>query len=505
VAMTIEQQRAIAIAKARQRAAQAAPPAAPGPAATPAPAAPAEVDQPWYVDAAQAADDIVRLGANGITFGYADKLAGYMGGEGTEAERAKSDAARDRAGLAGSVAEIGGALLPASRLAQAGITAARAIPAGVSGLKGLAARTLAMGADGAALGALTAAGNDQDIATGAGIGAIAGGAGNVAGEALAKGVGKVAGMFNKKPAIPSVDDIAARKSAAYSEAKDAGLTVTARSVAGLKEAIETDLADFGFTPETQPKLMGVLRQLERISGQNLDLRGLDNLRKVAVQVTKGGDPSERAAAGRVIGVIDDYASNLGPDDVLMGNREIALAKLKEGRSLAKQQARAEMVDDAILRADRQAASAGSGGNIDNATRQKFKEILNNPRKARMFTPEERAMMEQIIRGETSKVVRAISKAAPTGIVSTALSSGLGASVGGPIGAAILPAVGFAAKNLADNATVRGAERLSSAVRAGSLQAATPAPNAVQRLAQSQREALARAMAAGGVAYGVAPR
>jgi hypothetical protein len=137
-------------------------------------------DRPWYAKAGEAADDIVRLGVNGVTFGYADKFAGYMGGEGVEAERAKSAQASERAGLAGTIAEVGGSVIPAVGAARAGLTAASVLPKGA----GLIGRSAAAGVDGAALGAVYASGHDEDIAQGAMVGALAGGAGNAAVEAV---------------------------------------------------------------------------------------------------------------------------------------------------------------------------------------------------------------------------------------------------------------------------------------------------------------------------------
>jgi hypothetical protein len=471
-----------------------------------APAAPAEVDQPWYVDAAQAADDIVRLGVSGITGGYADKFAGYMSGDGTDAERVKTEAARNRAGLAGTVAEIGGAVLPAAKLAQAGVTASRFIPQGLSGVKGLAARTAAMGVDNAALGAFAASGNDQDIATGAGIGLAAGAAGNVVGEALAKGVGKVAGMFNKKPAIPSVDDIRAAKTQAYAKADAEGVIVAPQAINRLKTDVQTALADIGYDPAIQPKIGALVNIIDRYAGDNATMKGLENVRKLAVQITKSTDPSERFIAGRVIEAFDNFQGGLGDTagDVIGGNAKAASALTKEGRELAKRQAKTELLDAGEYRGDLNAASSGSGGNTDNAIRQRVKSILVNPKQARMFSEQERKLMEQIVRGgNVQNTLRLIGKLSPQGNGLMA-ALGIGGAMANPvIGLASL--AGLAAKPMADNTTRAAVTKLNEAVRAGSLQAATPAPNAVQRLAQSQREALARALAAGGTAYGVAPR
>lgn len=149
-------------------------------------------NRPWYAKAGQAADDVVRLIANGATFGYADKLAGYMGGGGTESERALTQAARDRAGSAALPAELLGAVGTGFGAAKSGLTLmGRGAPAVMKGARGLAARSGVAAVEGAGYGALTAMGNDQDIGQGVALGALGGGLGNVAGEGIAAGIGKL--------------------------------------------------------------------------------------------------------------------------------------------------------------------------------------------------------------------------------------------------------------------------------------------------------------------------
>lgn len=89
----------------------------------------------------QAADDIVRIIANGMTFGGADKLAAAMGEKDTAA---KTAAARQRAGIAGDVASMLG-LAGDLKLAGAGVRALPKIASSVFSKKGLAAAGLGLG------------------------------------------------------------------------------------------------------------------------------------------------------------------------------------------------------------------------------------------------------------------------------------------------------------------------------------------------------------------------
>lgn len=131
-----------------------------------------------------AVDDMATLAGSGALFGFGEKGAAKideMLGRGSYEDRLayqrrKTQDARDRSGVAGMVAEIGGGVAPAVKLAQMGVTATR-LPGAIGRLGGLAL-------DGAGYGALSAAGNDQDVMTGAALGGALGAGGQAAGNVL---------------------------------------------------------------------------------------------------------------------------------------------------------------------------------------------------------------------------------------------------------------------------------------------------------------------------------
>jgi len=453
----------------------------------------AQPEAPWYQQAGQAADDVVRLLANGATFGYADKLAGYMGGEGTEAERALTEDARERAGSAGTAAELVGAIATPVGLARQGATLAGRFGTGaMTGAPGLAARSGLMAAEGAGYGALTATGNDQDVQQGAILGALGGAAGNVAGEALASGVGKVAGLFNRQPQIPALDDVSQAARSAYQRAEQAGVIFTPQAVDKLRSNVVRDLTDIGFDPALQPGAAAIVNRLNALEGQNLTLTGLDTLRKVASNGFLPGNRSNNMAISRIIEKIDDIATNPGADDILAGDSKAASSALKEARELWSRQAKATRVEDAVNRADLRASSTGSGGNVDNATRQNLRRLLENPRG---FTADERAALETVVRGTpTQNALRLAGKLSPSGNgLMAALGVG-GAMVNPAVGALSLGGMG--AKAIADRGTQQNVQKLVDIILAGgNRSAAEAAPNAVQRLAQTERQRIARILMA----------
>lgn len=234
---------------------------------------------PWYQQAAQAADDTARLLASGLTFGYADKLAGAIGGEGTEAERARTQQARERAGWAGTAAELTGGVAAPVGLAGRGATLMGRFGTGaMTGAKGLAARTGLAGVEGAGYGALTAAGNDQAILPGAGFGILGGFGGNLAGEglsALGQKASRALGIARATPeerAAGQVFEAAQNVGSpqALQRLNDLGPEAMAIDVLGKRGTALARKAS-NLSPEAREVLESSL--LGRKSGQNVRLAG----------------------------------------------------------------------------------------------------------------------------------------------------------------------------------------------------------------------------------------
>jgi len=444
-----------------------------------------------------AAADLADLAATGVSFGFGNKLAAGLRAPFTDktydeelaAMRGYTQEARDRAGTAGMAAEIGGSLVVPMAAASRGLSLAGRFGTGaMEGAKGLLARTGLMGVEGAGYGALSAAGNDQDITEGARYGALGGALGNVAGEAISAGVGKVAGLFNKKPSIPSADDLVALKDAAYKRADNAGVAYTPQAVDKINTNVIKELTDIGYDPALMPGASVAVKRLQDLQGQNVTLTGLDTIRKIASNGFIPGNKANNAAVTKIVNSIDDMIDNAGSGDVLMGNGADAAGALKEARSLASRLFKSEKVEEAVSKADLRAASTGSGGNADNATRQNLRRILEKPRG---FTADEREALETVVRGTpTQNALRLAGKLSPSGNgLMAALGVG-GAMVNPAVGALSLGGMG--AKAAADAMTQKNVKKLAEVILAGGNASSTQAsPNAVQRLAQSKREALAR--------------
>jgi hypothetical protein len=334
------------------------------------------------------------------------------------------------------------------------------------------------------------------VATGALIGGAAGGAGALAGEAISKGIGKVAGAFNKQPKIPTIDELNAAKNAAYQAADNAGVIFTPNAVNRVKGEVVSSLTKLGYDPALQPGAAAVVNRLSGLEGQNVTFTGLDTLRKVASNGYIPGNKSNNKAVSEIVKAIDNVTTSPRAGDVLTGNADAAGKIIKQARELAQRSAKAEQLDYAVQSAANRAASSGSGGNVDNATRQNIRKMLE---RGRGFSPDERAAMQQVIDGTSGQnALRLAGKLSPQG---NGLMLALQAGAAGASGGATVPLAmaGGAAKWAADRGTQNSVDELSRIIRAGgSRSQAFAPPNTVQRLAQSEKDRLMRLIMSGGL-------
>jgi hypothetical protein len=98
--------------------------------------------------------------------------------------------------------------------------------------------------------------------------------------------------------------------------------------------------------------------------------------------------TDTALGSAVRGAFNDYVGGLGQDDLASGNAG-ATAGLARAQQLWAQQAKLGRVEAAMDKASDQAASSGSGANIDNATRQKLRALKSQPG----WTPDEQSAIQ----------------------------------------------------------------------------------------------------------------
>lgn len=403
----------------------------------------------------------------------------WMGGRGFDVGRAYTEKQAvnkelerrrdERHPVATTAGELAGGLGIGGVMAKSGLTFLQAAKPTILSLMGRGA------AEGAAYGAAYGAGEGEgfderkrNAEHGAVISALLGaGTG-----ALARiGAGGVA-----DDAAPAADDLRTLAKQAYQAADNAGVVYTPEGVQQLGQGIMEDMAAGGFHPRIHPKVAAVLDAVGELGDGNVSLGKLEQLRRIAGSAAKSIEPDEQRLASIVIDNIDEFTrAATDPALVARGDGAVASDALTEARDYWSRLRKSEMVDDALMKAERHAKSTGGGTNIDNASRQKVRVILDSPKKVRGFTDQERAVMERLVRGTTGQnLLRLIGKASPSGIVSggagAAAGATVGGAIGGPAGAVIgtvaVPAVGRLAKLGADAMTAEHAKVLDALVRNG---------------------------------------
>lgn len=420
------------------------------PAPRPAEELQAEFDaKPWYGKAGQAADDIVRLAAQGLTFGFADKLVGSLGGD-VEAERIKTEEARRRSGSAGTVTELGSSVAVPLGAAKGGATLiGRFGSEAAKGMSGVAARAGLAATEGAGYGALGAAGNDQDISDGALVGAVMGGAGSTALDSV-RGVANAA-LRGTSRAPLSVDQARTAAQRAYDAAENAGVAYTPRSISRVQSDVTSKLADFGYDPALQPGAAAVLKRLEDAAGTNITLKGWDTLRKVASNGYIKGNAANNKVVDMLISSIDDAVHNPQAGELLMGDAQAGGAALKTARDLWSRVAKSGRVETALENADYQAAKAIGGGNVDRTIRDSMNQLRRSG--TRGFTPAEQEALDRAIRGDALQNTLGVAgRFAPRNAFTSMGGAGAVGYALNPAAAVAVPVAGY----LAD----KGAARMS---------------------------------------------
>lgn len=365
----------------------------------------------------------------------------------------------ERSPVASTVGAVAGGLGLGGVAAKGGLTF-------LQGAKPTAASLIGRGAaEGGAYGALYGAGAGQgtddrimQALTGAGTGAALGAGVGAIGRALV-------GRGPRPPATPTAEDIRGAAQQAYQRADDAGVIFKPESIQRLSRNITKELTDFGYHPSLHPRVGAVLQSIDDLKGQNITFKGLQTIRRIANNARTSLDASERTIGGKIVDAIDDIATNPKAAEVLTGDAQAGSRAMREGTQLWKRAKKTELIEEAFTKAERRAASTGSGGNVENAMRQNIRGILDNAKNRRLFSKAEQEAMDAFVRGTKGQnIARLIGKLSPQGSGLMA-ALGIGGTAANPLLAAF-PAAGMVAKGLAQRGAQAGAQAVRQSVATG---------------------------------------
>jgi len=221
------------------------------------------------------------------------------------------------------------------------------------------------------------------------------------------------------PAIPTLDDLAAGKNAAYQAADNAGVVYTPQAYNDLVTGITDEMKAAHISPARHPKAYSVMTDMQAANGTAPSLTDLDQMRQVIGRDVMGSnDPAEQFFGKKMMQNIDEFIQAAGPDQVLAGDPGKGAAAILNARDLNTRVKKIEAINEASDAGALRAGVTGSGGNINNATRQKLASLLasNN------WSPDEEAAIRNIAIGSpAANVLRQFGKLSPGGNgLSTAL-------------------------------------------------------------------------------------
>jgi len=440
----------------------------------------------------------LRGGADRIGAGVRSLLSGNSYEDELKFVQQATGQLKDRHPVVDAAAQAAGAVAGTAPLVAAA-PAAFGIGAASRG-----SAALASGISGAAIGGADAGvrsgGDIGSTLLGAGVGGVVGAAAPEVSRLLGKGISALRKPGAEKAAIkaaPSLEGLREAAEAAYARADRAGVILRPEGIARVNKQIVEDLTEAGATPALQPRIFSALGELQKAEGQPITLKGMDVLRRVVSNAGASMDPTEKMLASKMISRIDDYLGAVAPKDAIMGNAREGIGALTQARALWRRIKKAEMIGEALGKAERAAASSGSGGNIDNAMRQKVRAILDNPKLSRGFTADEKAALERVVRGTKGQnALRLVGKLSPSGNGLMA-ALGVGATAANPLMAAA-PVAGMVAKPLAERATGRSAALAEAIIRGGGKAPKAPPVN------QAQIDEIVRVLLGGAQTQSTAP-
>jgi hypothetical protein len=248
-----------------------------------------------------------------------------------------------------------------------------------------------------------------------------------------------------------IEDQKLRAANAYREVRADPRILPQDSVDDMALGLSERMDDARLKPRLQPGSAAIMDAILQDSSGPMRSEDIENLRRMTTQnLPATATPADRRLAAMMTDEITSYLDSLG---------DPVADALQDGRTAYRRASAATAVETATDKASRRAARTGTGGNEINATRQNLSALIENPRKARSFKPDELAMMDEVVRGTGGQnALRAMSRFAPS---SGGLSSmlGIGGAMASPAVALPIMAVTEGAKALGERSTQNSIAKL----------------------------------------------
>lgn len=280
---------------------------------------------------------------------------------------------------------------------------------------------------------------------------------------------------------PTTKQLAQQGSKLFDRAKGSSAVVKPDSYADFLAKAEKRLLGAGADPQVHPKLGSVMNALTKRIGNEMDIQDLQNVRRVAANAAASREADERRLGKMLVSDIDDYIRGLTANDLVAGKMGTAADDLSQARGIWSRMKKSEIIDEAIGKAKKQASG------FENGLRVQFRSILNNPNKVRGFAEDEIKAMQEVVEGTpTRNAMRFLGKFGVDLNQNTnaigALSGAFAGSLVDPVGTVAVPLASSVARRGAEAGTTRAAELARALVASG--------PNTLPKASNPRLEQLA---------------
>lgn len=317
--------------------------------------------------------------------------------------------------------------------------------------------------------------------------------------------GAVKAIAEKKPVVPSTQELQAAGGADIQAAQSSDLKIPAQAVADYSRKVQQGLMGPGSSihPVDAPNTFTKLKELEGApSDAFFTPSNLQSLRESLQATAQNFNPNaakDQLAASRAIKQLDQLLSSVGPKDTVarptasqgLATKEQLIADALSGKREADRvsglfergrgnYAAAMRSNDisgeldrartgVLERAEGRAQAANSGRNIDNTIRQKAEALLEKPKEISGFSNPEVASLEHVVEGGAGRnTARNVGNwlGSGGGIGQTGM-----ATLGGVVGNAVMPGpIGIALGASLPTSIGAGAKAIANALAKRDLRA-----------------------------------
>jgi len=278
-----------------------------------------------------------------------------------------------------------------------------------------------------------------------------------------------------KMAAPTEQELAAQSSAFYRKAEQAGITIKPESFNRVVQNVE--LAAGRLNKDLRPNTAGIVDDVMALKGKPVTLQELDELRQVVGQSMKNAQPQDVRTLERIKGVLDNYADNAVTAADITGDIK-GFEYIKEGRKLWAKKAKVATINEMVEKAKNQATGYENGLVIQ------FRQLANNKKRLRQFSPEEQKMIIDVARrGTAHGVLRAVGMLSPNSTFGGLMTGGVGVGAG-LVPGALIAGAGLAAKAGAGALTRGKVDAVQRAVATGVVPKAGPQPINIDALVRT---------------------